>query len=302
MEAFAAQLGTNRVSLRHWLRGTGFPRNEFCEKLYAVTQLDCFSPEHRDEARKQFEASIPAAVKKARKEKYDANPEVYRARAMASYLKRYEAQREFVDAPELETLRRDPRQRKNVCRNCGEILRDVGPHLARCPVQRMTAKQYKERWHFLRSRNATRSQETQVKQSAAMKRARHQPPKWTHDLLTLAQKASLKTNVRGSARLEERLNARGKVLGGRPQFWKRTGDGDVVTDTRLAQLRLRGWSIEKIAGRLGMTPAPVFNRLRRLGFPRRARVFQYGEPITGKSFVALVYDFDLTVEDAAERV
>jgi transcriptional regulator with XRE-family HTH domain len=220
---------------------------------------------------------------------------------LASYRKRYEAQREFVDPPELETLRKDPRQRKNVCRECGEILDDVGPHLSQ-RHEGLDIDTYKERWGFLRSRNATRSPETQAKQSAAMKKGKHRPPKSTHELLPLAQKASLKTNVPGSARLEERLNARGKVLGARPQFWKRTSDGDVVTDARIAQLRLRGWNIEEIAGRLGMTPAPVFNRLKRLGFPRRARVFQYGEPITGKSFVALVYDFDLTVEDAAERV
>ena len=301
MEAFVAQLGTNRVSLRHWLRGTGFPRNEFCEKLYTLTQLDCFSPENRDEARKQFEASIPAGVKKARKEKYNAKPEVYRERALASYRKRYEAQRKFVDPPELETLRKDPRQRKNVCRECGEILDDVGPHLSQ-RHEGLDIDTYKERWGFLRSRNATRSPETQAKQSAAMKKGKHRPPKCTHELLPLAQKASLKTNVRGSARLEERLNARGKVLGARPQFWKTTEDGDVVTDARIAQLRLRGMSMEKIAVRVGMTVTPVFFRLKRMGFPRKSRLFEHGEPVSAKSFVSLVYDFNLTVEEAAERV
>jgi len=120
--------------------------------------------------------------------------------------------------------------------------------------------------------------------------------------LPVANKASLQTNVRGSARLEERLNARGKILGARPQFWKQTSDGDVVSDAKVAQLRLHGMSLKKIAGRLSMTVTPVFFRLRRLGFPRKARLFQYGEPITGKSFVALVYDFNLTVGQAAERV
>jgi len=135
-----------------------------------------------------------------------------------------------------------------------------------------------------------------------MKKGKHQPPKWTHDLLPVAQKASLKTNVPGSARLEERLNARGKVLGARPQFWKRTSDGDVVTDARIAQLRLQGRSMEKIAVRVGMTVAPIFFRLKRLGFPRKARLFEHGEPVSAKSFVSLVYDFNLTVEEAAERV
>jgi len=75
-----------------------------------------------------------------------------------------------------------------------------------------------------------------------------------------------------------------------------------VTDARIAQLRLRGMTLKRIAERVGMTMAPVFARLRRMGFPRKARLFQHGEPVTGKSFVALVNDFDLTVEQAAERV
>lgn len=302
MHRFAAQLGTNRVSLRHWLNGTGFPRNDFCEKLYGLTQLDCFSPEHRDEARTEFEARIPAEVRKARKEKYDANPELYRERALASHHKRYEAQREFVDSlEEREALLKDPRKDKNTCRICWQKnLKDIGPHLGQ--RHGISADLYKENFGFLRSRNATRSPETQEKQRAAMKKGKHRPPAWTRELLPLAQVASLRTNEPGSARLEKLLNLRGKVLGERPQFWKQTSDGDVVTDARIAQLRLRGMSLEKIAARVVMTLTPVFFRLKRMAFPRKARLFQYGEPITGKSFAALLYDFNRSLEEVAERV
>jgi transcriptional regulator with XRE-family HTH domain len=299
-ESFAARVGTSRQLLRRWLKGECFPRDKFCERLYPMTELPCFSPEHRDEARRQSEASIPTGIIRKRKQAYDADPDTFRKRSLASSRKRHEAARVFVLPDELEALRKDPRERKNVCRQCGEILKDIGPHLGQ--IHDTTVEVYKEKWGFLRSRNATRSKETQQKQSAAMKAGGHEPPEWTRELLPLAQKASLETNVPGSARLEERLLARGKVLGARPQFWKRTDDDDVVTDAKLAQLRLRGMTMEKIAERVGMTIAPVFFRLKRLGFPRRTRLFEHGEPVNANSFVALVYDFDLTVEQAAERV
>jgi transcriptional regulator with XRE-family HTH domain len=112
----------------------------------------------------------------------------------------------------------------------------------------------------------------------------------------------VKTNRLGSARLEERLNARGRKLGARPEHWKKTSDGDVVTDARIAQQRLRGLSAEEIAEKVGMTLSPVFFRLRRMGFPRRARFFLHGEVITGRTFTALVNDFGLNAEQGAERV
>jgi len=296
--ALAAKVGTNRVSIRFWLTGRAFPRDEYCEKLYTLTGLNCFGP-GRNEARAEHERLIPAAVIKNRRSKYRANLELFRGRARASWRKRYEGQRQFVSTEELDTLRKDPRKKKNVCRVCGEVLLDVGPHLAPSHDD-MEIADYKEKWGFNRSRNATRSESTNEKQSAAMRRIRHKPPKWTQKLLSRAQEASLLTNQPGSARLEERLNARGKRLAARPQHWKRTASGEIVTDTRIAQLRLRGKSVVEIAATLGMWPAPVWNRLERMGFPRRGRVFVHGEPVTAKHFLALISDFSLTVEQAAQ--
>src|SRR5258708_39348987 len=169
-EAFAAKVGTSRQLLRKWLNGEFFPTNRFCERLYPITQLSCFSPEQRDEARHQHDASIPAEIQKVRKQKYEANADVFRKRSMDSYHKRYEAQRQFVDSAELEALKKDPRRRKNVCRLCGQWnLKDIGPHLAQMHPH-VPIEVYKERFGFLRSRNATRSEETQAKQSAVMKK------------------------------------------------------------------------------------------------------------------------------------
>jgi len=296
----ARAVGTNRVSVRHWISGVTFPRDEYCDKLFEITQLNCFSPSEREAAREEHERMIPAEVKAARSSTYRANAELFRRRALASWRKRRERQRRLVTRAELDELRRDPRKRKNVCRNCGEILQDVGPHLR--PAHKLTVAEYKEKWGFLRSRNATRSESTQEKQSAAMKRIRHQPPKWTRSLLPAAQAASLRTNRRGTARLEERLKARGKRLAARPQHWKRLREGDVVTDARIAQMRLASKSVPEIGVAVGLSLAATFNRLRRMGFPPRARVFLHGEPVGWRQFHALCSDFGLAEGEAARRL
>ena len=296
----AVKVGTNRVTVRNWLKGRSFPRDEYCGKLHALSQLNCFGS-GRELERAKHEDSIPQEVKDGRREKYKRNADVNRARAMDSYHKRYEAKRKFVDHYELEGLRKDPRSRKNICRECGEILpRDAGPHVAhRHPDVPMAM--YKAKWGFCRSRNATRSDETNARQSAAMKRIRHQPPKWTRKLLPRAQEASLRTNQPGSARLEERLNARGRKLEARPKYWKRT-DGDIVTDAKIAQLRLRGLTCDEIAASVGMTLTPVFFRLKRMGFPRRARIFLHGDAVRVHHLRVLCTDCGRTKAQIAEQL
>ena len=168
--AFAAAVGVSHPAVKLWFRGSSFPRDEQCEKLYEITEreLDCFGP-GRDAARAEFEQLIPQAVKNARRAEYIANAGERRRRSRVSWRKRYDEQRVRVLDEELAALRLDPRKRKNVCRECGEILRDLGPHLG--PAHnKMKVAEYKKKWGFLRSRNATRSEGTNAKQSAAMKR------------------------------------------------------------------------------------------------------------------------------------
>lgn len=300
--AFARAAGVSYPAVKFYFRGVNFPRRKHCDALYSLTRLDCFSADARVAIAAEHERMIPRAIRKARRLSYLSNPEQRRARSRISWRKRYDASKRRVTPEELDVLRGDPRLRKDVCRNCGEIYRDVGPHLAHCTVAKMAVFDYKEKWGFLRSRNATRSPETQARQSAAMKRARHQPPAWTHRSLPEASSASLRTNRPGSARLEERLAARSRRLPARPQLWKRTSGGGLITDAKIAQLRLRGQSVDEIAVATGMSSTGAFQRLRRMGFPRRARFFLHGEPITGATFATLVSDFGLDVEDAARRV
>src|ERR1700678_3176011 len=97
LTALAEKLGTNRVSVRHWRTGQSFPRDEFCDKLFEISggKLTAFGA-GRDAARSVHEQSIPASVKYERREKYNANPELYRGRALKSWRKGYNAKRQYV--------------------------------------------------------------------------------------------------------------------------------------------------------------------------------------------------------------
>jgi transcriptional regulator with XRE-family HTH domain len=295
----ARAIGASAGMVRNVMAGREFPRDELSEKLYAITGLDCFGPE-RDAARAEHERLIPPEVKKARRAEYLANADTRRAASRDSWKMKYDEQRQFVLAEELDILRNNPRERKKVCRECGEILRDVGPHL--WPAHKMKVAEYKKRWGFLRSRNATRSEETQVKQSAAMKRGRHKPPKWTKRFLPKAQRASLKTNRPGSARLERLMEMRSRKLKPRPDHWKRDADGRIISDAKIAQFRLASVPQETIARRIGLSLTALHFRLKRMNYTGRAPAVFHGEPVGPKHFLDLCADFRLTREQAAERI
>jgi hypothetical protein len=166
----------------------------------------------------------------------------------------------------------------------------------------MTAAEYKAKWGFLRSRNATRSEETQAKQSAAMKRSGHKPPKWTKKFLPEAQRASLKTNRPGSARLERLIEMHGRKLAPRPDHWKRDAEGRLISDAKIAQLRLAGIPEKTIGERIGLSLTAVHFRLKRMNYTGYAPAVLHGEPVGPKHFLDLCADFGLTREQAAERI
>lgn len=301
--ALAEKVGTNRVSIRHWKSGAAFPRDKFCERLYALSngQLNSFGP-GRSDVRLEHVESIPYTIKEARRSKYQKNAAAYREAALRSWRRRAQANKIFVSPEELAELRANPRCRKEVCRNCGQVLKDIGPHLGHCLAGAMKSPEYRAMWNFTRTRNATRSIESNRKQSLAMIRKRHRPPRWTRRLLPAAQRASLLTNVPGSARLEERLDARGRRLGSRPSQWKSNSAGGVVTDAKVAELRLSGKGSAEIASLSDLSLTSVYLRLRRMGFPRRSRVWTHGEPVGAKHVLALATDFKLTPDEIAKLI
>jgi hypothetical protein len=55
---FAQALGVSFEALQQWMRGSSFPTEPLCDKLYEATQLRCFSPEGRLDARREHEQII----------------------------------------------------------------------------------------------------------------------------------------------------------------------------------------------------------------------------------------------------
>jgi hypothetical protein len=295
----AAEIDVGPVTLRFWLAGRGFPRNAQCEKLYSMTQLDCFGP-GKDAARAAHERLIPREVKKERVDAFRALiPEERAKRGKAARARRHK----FVSDAELSECHADPRKAKTirgpkfiVCLECGQIGRDLSGHLG---IHGMTKAQYKEKFGLNRG-TSLRSLESGEKQAASMKSSKHRPPSRSREYLAQAIEASREAHAPGRARLEEQLNRRGKRLGARPRRWKRTRGGDVVRDARIARLRLSGLSLEEIAASAGLSLTAAFFRLKRMSFPHRARVFAHGKPVMASDIVALCSDFNLRKEKAGE--
>jgi ROS/MUCR transcriptional regulator protein len=294
-------LGCSYPTVKNLMAGRTFPIDALCDKLYELTNLECFGV-GRERARCEHRGGISQVVRGERRTygraRYSTNAE----EILAQQKEKYDAERQFVpEGPERDALRADPRIRKNVCRECGEILVDVGPHL--WATHKMQIAEYKEKWGFLRSRNATRSESTQQKQRDAMKRKGIRPPRWTRKFLPEAIKASTRTNRPGTARLEERLNARDRTRGGkhfhaRPQEQRRGGK-QVVADARIAKLHLRGKSLKEIASASGRSMSAVSLRLKRMGYEGRNHAFFHGDEVGPRHFRDYCSDFALTVPLAA---
>jgi hypothetical protein len=50
-----AKLGISLGIFGTWLAGKNYPSDTFCEHLYALSELACFSPENREAVRYEYE-------------------------------------------------------------------------------------------------------------------------------------------------------------------------------------------------------------------------------------------------------
>jgi len=55
-EELSAKVGVNHKAVSDWLASKKFPRARYCNKLYAITGLECFSPAGRKSARREHRA------------------------------------------------------------------------------------------------------------------------------------------------------------------------------------------------------------------------------------------------------
>lgn len=94
-------------------------------------------------------------------------------------------------------------------------------------------------------------------------------------------------------RLETRLNRADALRGkAKPDLWRRSADGEAVTDARVAKLRLGGARISDITRKTGLGAMAVHFRLRRMGFPPGwPCAYYHGEPASGLQLELLRSDF-----------
>src|SRR5579862_1101158 len=107
---FAAAIGASLEALQRWLSGRAFPSEAFCDKLFAVTQIECFSPGGRVTARTEY----------------------IRMRGLSQTAIAKRAAREFISAEELAECREDPGLAFTVrgdewvaCLECGQLLKFI---------------------------------------------------------------------------------------------------------------------------------------------------------------------------------
>lgn len=225
----------------------------------------------------------------------------------------YAAQHQYVNADELEECRENPRKARTiagpdviVCLVCGVKLKELGDHVKK--KHDMTVAEYKRK-------PALGGQAPRYSQRSSLTSTnlyRFRSKKWKSigagdRLAGHGQPIQRLNRSRGPWKrsLECRLNQSDAQKGkGRPDLWKKTPEGEVVTDAVIAKLRLTGMKGKDIAQHIGMKENDAtYVRLHRMGFPPGVPcLFEYGEPIAGRHIRDLCSDFGMTKKEMAKKM
>lgn len=123
---FASAMGVAIETVQQWMQGRAFPSDPLCDKLYSLTELDCFSPAGRAAARTEHE------------QKRGLSHSAIAKRAKRPYLTAEELAECQADPEKAFTIRGDERLG---CLECGQLLQHICDfHLRR---HGMTAAQYR---------------------------------------------------------------------------------------------------------------------------------------------------------------
>lgn len=214
----------------------------------------------------------------------------------------YEAAIPRVSQERLEYLRAHIREaitdKDITCLECGAVLVRLANHLLRYHPE-CKEDRYREKWGYDRTTPLCAKEEAEEVQKEAKRRH------WGSRLVEFRfEEGHTDVRVSRTLRLEERMNRSERQRGkAQPKKWKRTPDGQVVTDARLAILRLQGCTLEEIARATGLSIGSVYTRLMFMGFPtRRACLYSHGEPVSGATLAAMCEDFGKSSQELSERL
>jgi len=222
------------------------------------------------------------------------------------------ARRQHVNAAELEECLEDPRKAKTiagpdviVCLECGAKLKRLGDHVK---LHGMTAAEYKRkpapggqvpRYSTGSSLSATNLHDSRSKKAKSLHLAENLPAQ--HLIQSRGPSGPWKMSLEGRLNQRDTNPRKGK---GRPDLWRITSEGQVVTDALIAQWRLDGMTKKDIAQHVGIKGgSSLGERLHRMGFPPGdACLFRYGEPIAGRHIRDLCSDFGMMKKELAEKM
>ncbi len=186
---------------------------------------------------------------------------------ISDYLRSWQAaRRQYVNADELKACQEDPRKARTiagpdviVCLECGAKLKRLGDHVK---LHGMTAAEYKRkpalgrqipRYGIRSSLSSTNLHDSRSQKAKSLRLADQLAGYFGPPSQRLIQSRSPHGPWKMS--LEGRLNQRdtnprkGK---GRPDLWRITSEGQVVTDALIAQWRLKGMKGKDIAQHVGI--------------------------------------------------
>lgn len=271
------------------------------------TEEECKRRMNREKKRR-YKQRHPERVRAQKRGQYHRHRDAIREHRRERH---YEAGIRRVSLEELDHLRghiREAiREKEIICLECGGRLRRLANHLKyHLKPERDKTEEYlyRDKWGYNRASALYAKEEAEEVRKEAKRRHWGLRPDMVKQRFPKGRRGvRVSRTLRSEARMNLSDALRGKprpwMLGrGNPDFMKRkrksVSNGQVVTDARMAQLRLHGHKVEEIATQLGMSPGSVSMRLRQIGFGGRDIAFDRGAVVTGTSVVNLCQDFNLT--------
>ncbi len=123
---FASAMGVAIETVQQWMQGRAFPSDPLCDKLYSLTELECFSPAGRAAARTEHE------------QKRGLSHSAIAKRAKLQHLTTQELTQCIADPEKAFTIRGDE---WIACLECGQLLQHIRDFHLR--PHGMTAAQYR---------------------------------------------------------------------------------------------------------------------------------------------------------------
>ncbi|MGH9525049.1 MAG: MucR family transcriptional regulator [Terriglobales bacterium] len=165
--------------------------------------------------------------------------------------------------------------RQCVCLGCGGLFANLARHCAACPVEPISAADYRARWGYMKS-NPLASPAEQARKRKAMASPRAREARAARSassaVILAAGRAGQKGRPRGPRRAEQHLRHKGERRAARPHLQK-------VPDPEVLKIMAQNLTIAESAKRLGLSQYAYWRRVQRLDSAHFGRVRQQRQAV-----------------------